>query len=329
MEKAGETKIFLKERRQYLKDQLQNLGFAKELKKLNKQAYYYNEQLNEYRSLLNDHKKAERKVIALLSRTKLFQDFMRNNSILASLFRMPGDPDDPGTIASLTGLQTRAQVSRLIQQHVGTTGQAQLQQSMQDAQSQLQQLKNKVSPFGGNSGDGDPDSYRETEGFKPNQQKVKPFMKRLEFGINIQSQRANKFFPISSDIGLSVGYKVNDKNIIGLGASYKMGWGSSWKKINITNQGVGIRSFIDWKLKGSFWLTGGYEQNYKSAFRSIAELHDQNGWQQSGLVGLSKVVSVKTKFFKKTKLQLLWDFLSYQQLPRTQSIIFRIGYGLK
>jgi hypothetical protein len=333
MEKAGEIKKFLKERRQYLKDQLQNHGFAKELKRLNKQAYYYNEQLNEYKSLLKDYRKTGRKVIELLGKTNAFQNFMHKNSMLAALFRPAGDPNDlssfGGTGGGFAGLQTRAQVSTLIQQQAGTTGQAQLQQSMQDAQSQLQQLKNRVSQFGSNSGDGDPDSYRETEGFKPNQQKVKSFMKRLEFGINIQSQRASNFFPISSDIGLSVGYKVNDKSIIGLGASYKMGWGSSWKNINITNQGVGLRSFIEWRLKGSFWVTGGYEQNYKTAFRNIDELHDQNGWQQSGLAGLSKVVSVKTKFFKKAKLQLLWDFLSYQQLPGTQSIIFRIGYGLK
>ena len=50
-------------------------------------------------------------------------------------------------------------------------------------------------------------------------------------------------------------------------------------------------------------------------------------WQQSGLVGLSKILSLKTKVFKKTKLQLLWDFLCYEQVPRGQPIKFRIGYN--
>lgn len=322
IEKAEEIKKFLKERKQYLKDQLQNLGFARELKKLNKQAYYYSAQLSEYKSLLKDHKKAERKVIELLSKTKLFQNFMRKNSMLASLFRLPGDPSDPVPLASLAGLQTRAQVNSLIQQQIGTNGQAQFQQNMQDAQLQLQQLKNKVSQFGSSGIDGEmPD------GFKPNEQKTKSFLKRLEYGTNIQSQKASNFFPVTSDIGLSIGYRLNDKSIIGIGASYKIGWGNGWKNINITNQGVGLRSFIDYKLKGSFWLSGGYEQNYKTAFRNIDELRDQNAWQQSGLVGLSKVVSLKTKFFKKTKLQLLWDFLSYRQAPRTQPVVFRVGYN--
>ena len=66
--------------------------------------------------------------------------------------------------------------------------------------------------------------------------------------------------------------------------------------------------------------------NYRTTFNSIAQLQDLNAWSQSGLIGLSKVVDVKSKFFKKTKLQLLWDFMSYQQIPRTQPVIFRIGY---
>ena len=67
--------------------------------------------------------------------------------------------------------------------------------------------------------------------------------------------------------------------------------------------------------------------NYKSVFRNIDELKGLDAWQASGLVGLSKVVSLKTKFFKKTKLQLLWDFLSYRQVPRTPSSVFRVGYN--
>jgi hypothetical protein len=84
---------------------------------------------------------------------------------------------------------------------------------------------------------------------------------------------------------------------------------------------------VDWKLKGSLWLSGGYEQNYRTGFNNIAQLQEQSAWQQSGLIGLSKVVSLKTKFFKKTKLQLLWDFLSYEQRPRAQAVVFRVGYN--
>lgn len=331
LQKAEDLKQFLKERRQFLKEQLSKFGFAKELKKVNKQVYYYSQQLNEYKAILNDPKKIERKAIELLSKTKLFKDFMQKNSMLASLFRMPGDPNDPNYVASLAGLQTRASVQQLIQNQLATggpnlpTGQAgaqqQLQANLQQAQSQLQQLKDKVIKAGGGS------SNAELPEFKPNNQKTKSFLQRLELGTNVQSQKSTNFFPVTSDIGLSVGYKLNDNSLIGVGASYKLGWGSGWNNLNITHQGVGLRSFIDWKLKGSFYITGGYEQNYKTEIRSIDQLRDYSAWQQSGLIGMSKVVSVKSKMFKKTKVQLLWDFMSYQQVPRTQPILFRIGYN--
>jgi hypothetical protein len=328
-QKAEEIKKFLKERRQYLQEQLSQLnisGFTKEFKQLNKQAYYYGQQLNEYKALLKDHTKAEKKVLALLSKTKLFRDFMRKNSQLASLFRLPGDPNDPAAQVNLAGLQTRAQVNGLIQQQIAAGGpgaQQQFQQNLQQAQSQLNQLKSKMTQFGNGNSDAEI-----PEGFKPNNEKTKSFLQRLELGTNIQSQKANGYFPVTSDIGLSVGYKLNDKSIIGIGASYKLGLGRDIRHINLTHQGAGLRSFVDWKIKGSWWVSGGYEMNYRSRFNSIAQLQNLNQWQQSGLVGVSKVVSLKTKFFKKTKLQLLWDMLSYQQVPRTQPVMFRIGYNL-
>lgn len=321
---AENIKAFIAERKRQLRAELEKLGQLKQFRQFQKTAYYYGAQIKEYKEILNHPKKVEKKALELLSKTKLFKDFFRKNSQLASLFRLPGDPSDPLGGANLAGLQTRVQVNSLIQQQiaVGGSGAAQqVRQNLQSAQSQLAQLKDKVLKAGGNNSNDDlPD-------FKPNSQKTKGFLKRLEYGTNIQTQKATNYFPITSDIGFSVGYKLNDKSVIGIGASYKMGFGSGWRNLTITHQGLGIRSYIDVKLKGSLWLSGGYEQNYRSAFNSIDQLQNLNAWQRSGLIGLSKSLPLKTKFFKKTKLQLLWDFLSYEQTPQAQPIIFRIGYS--
>jgi hypothetical protein len=327
-QKAEEIKKFIKERKQYLKNHLEKLGLTKELKKLNKQAYYYSAQVNEYKQTLKDYKKAEQKAIELLSQAKLFKDFMHNNSQLASLFRLPGSNtgNTPGA-ASLAGLQTRAQVNNLIQQQVtagGPNAQAQFSQNIQQAQSKLNELKSKLNKLGGNSSS---DELNMPDGFKPNGQKTKNFFKRIELGANIQSQKSNGYFPVTSDIALTAGYKLNDNSIVGIGASYKMGWGENIQNIRITHQGIGLRSFMDIKLKGSFWITGGYEMNYRSGFQRIAELRDKSGWQESGLIGMSKVLDLRSKVLKKTKVQLLWDFLSYNQVSKPAAIVFRIGYA--
>jgi predicted nucleic acid-binding Zn-ribbon protein len=325
--KAELVKKFLKEKKQTLSTQLQSLGLFKELKQLNKQVYYYQAQVNEYKEILKDHKKIERKAIELLSQTKLFKDFMSKNSQLASLFRLPGNTTDPAALnASLAGLQTRAQVNNLLQQQLSAPGAMdQFRSNMQDAQSQLNSLRNRIGNQVGNTGGSDIDM---PQGFKPNTQKTKSFKDRIEYNTDFQSQKSNGYFPTTSDIGLSAGYKLNDKSVIGIGASYKIGWGQNIQHIKITHQGIGLRSFIDWKIKGGFWLTGGYEQNYRNQFNSVAALKDLNAWQQSGLIGVSKQISLKSKIFKKTSVKLLWDFLSYQQVPRTQPVLFRVGYGL-
>ncbi|MBA4198856.1 MAG: hypothetical protein C0459_15020, partial [Chitinophaga sp.] len=53
-------------------------------------------------------------------------------------------------------------------------------------------------------------------------------------------------------------------------------------------QDIGLRSYIDIKLKGSIWITGGYEQNYMQGFDKIPQLNDYSKWQQSGLIGLTR-----------------------------------------
>ncbi len=325
LRKSENIQSFIRERKQYLQQQLQGLGFTKELKKLNKQAYYYTAQIREYKDLLKDPSRIERKAVELLSKTKAFKDFMRKNSQLASLFRMPGEEVDP---ASLQGLQTRASVSALIRERISNSGpnaEALVRENMQAAQAQLSGLKNKAAALGqgsiGSAADG------ELPDFKPNTQKTKSFLKRLELGADLQTQKGSNYFPITSDIGLSLGYKLNDKSLIGLGASYKLGLGTGWNHIALSHQGLGLRSFVDYRLKGSLFLSGGYEQNYRSQFRSIDQLKDYNAWQSSGLLGLSKKYKVSKKF--KGEMKVLWDFLSYQQIPRTQPILFRIGYSLK
>jgi hypothetical protein len=164
--------------------------------------------------------------------------------------------------------------------------------------------------------------------FRPNNQRTKSLKKRLEYATNIQTTKNNYFYPTTTDIGLSVGYKINDASTLGIGFSYKIGWGTGLNHIVLSNQGIGLRSFVDIKLKASFYLSGGYEENYQQPFRSFQQISSFHYWQQSGLIGISKIVSIKSKMFKKTKLQLLWDLLSYGQVPRTQPIKFRVGYGL-
>ena len=116
-----------------------------------------------------------------------------------------------------------------------------------------------------------------------------------------------------------------------------MGWGSGlqhgFKGIHLTNEGIGLRSYLDIKspikskgqLLNGVWISGGLEYNYLSSFRSLQELHSNiDVWQKSALLGISK----KYKIGKKEgNMQLLYDFLHNQQTPPGTALKFRVGWN--
>lgn len=314
----------IQQRQQQLKQQLQNTPLAKEFRKFKKEVYYYQAQVKEYQDALKDPKKLGAKMLEVANKVPAFKDFFRRNSELASLFPSPAGMDPANSTASFAGLQSRADVQTMLQQRLGagTNAQQYVQQQMQGAQTQMQDLKNKLQQYKqGSYSNGE----AEMPDFKVNQQKTKSFFERIEWGSNMQTTKGNLYFPVTSDIGVSAGYKLSDKSIIGIGASYKIGLGKSWQNINITHQGAGLRTFVDIKLKGSFWISGGGELNYRNEFKRIEVLKDMNAWQQSALLGISKKYKVGRKF--KGNAQLLYDFLWKQQQPRTQAVVFRVGYN--
>jgi hypothetical protein len=316
LQQAGEIKDFIKQREQELKDRLTKYGLGSKLLGLNKEVYYYQQQLSDYKNIWNDQEKLEKTVLGLVRKVPAFETFMQKNSYLGKLFPMP---ENYGTDKALEGLQTRASVGNLIAQRMGTsTNQEQyLQQQIQSAQSSLSQLKDKVAKAGGGSSD------KEMPQFKPNTQKNKRFLQRIEYGANLQSQKGNSFLPVTTDIAATAGYKISDHASAGLGMSYKLGWGNSIRQISLSNQGIGLRSYIDIKAKGSIWVAGGFEYNYMQEFAKWQDIENVDVWQKSALLGLQK----KYKIGKKnSSMQLLYDFLWKTQVPRAQAFKFRIGY---
>jgi hypothetical protein len=325
MQDADAAKAFIQQRKQEIGNyisqhaNLQSL-LGSQYQGFNQEVYYYSQQVREYKEMLNHPDQLEQRALSLLDQLPAFQQFMKNNSQLAGLFNLPANYGSP---AALAGLQTRDQVNQAIQGQLASGGpgaQSALTSNLQSAEQGLDTYKEKLSQLGGGSGDID------MPNFTPNNQKTRTFLKRLQLGTDLQTTRTNYYFPTMTDLGLMLGYKLSDKATVGVGASYKIGWGTGFNHIALSSQGAGLRSFVDIKIKGSFSATGGLEYNYTTPIHSLQDLKVGSNWTRSGLIGVSKTMAVKNRFFKQTKLQLLWDFLSYQQRPRTQPVIFRVGY---
>lgn len=318
----------IKERKKELAEAaIKYLGKSKYLSKISKESYYYAETLRNYKEFFNDQKKAEETALNILNKIPGFNKFFRENGALASLF---GGNAAGGNALSLTGLQTRNDVNALIQTRITAAGpnagQA-ISQQMQAAQAELSKLKDKILKSGGGNSD------MELPDFKPNPEKSKTFNQRLEKGINISIGKSGTGRTAIIDMGTSLGYKLNGKSVVGIGVAYKLGYGSI-QKLRFTHEGAGIRSYIDFKafsgeskLFKNLYLSGGYELNHVTSFRNFRSLQTDNLWQQSGLIGLTKKIKVKAKFFKETKIQLLYDMLYNQHYPQSKPLLFRIGYN--
>jgi hypothetical protein len=323
---AGEAQAYMQQRKQMIADyiaQHSNLQgvLGSSFAGMNKDIYYYSQTLRQYQEMWSSPDKLEQQALVLLNRLPAFQTFMKSNSMLGGLFNVPGGY---GTPQGVVGLQTKDQVGQLINGQVtagGTNAETTLQGNLQSAQSQLDTYKSKLSQLGAGNGNMD------MPNFTPNDQKTKTFWKRMVYGANFQTSRNNYYFPMVTDFGFSLGYKLGHNNIIGIGASYKLGWGNGIQHIVFTNEGLGLRSFLQVRIKGTFSATGGFEYNYTMPFTTYQQLRLIQDWTKSGLIGVTKTVSMKNRVFKSTSLSLLWDFLSYQQIPQTQPFIFRIGYN--
>ncbi len=311
----------LLKRQNDLKSSLLNSGLGRQYRRLQQDVYYYRASIDEYREIWENPSKMEAKVLELAQKVPAFKDFFAKYSMLGQLFPMPITAT-AGTV-DIPGLQSREMVTTDMINRFGSQQQLSQQASngFGSARTTIDQVKHKVESLG-NSGEG-----IDMPNFKPDQQKTKSIWKRIEVGTNLQNVKGSTFFPVTSDFGLSVGYKISDNTVAGIGASYKLGWGSDYRNIRLSHEGVGLRSFVDIKLKGSFFATGGFEYNYQQPFENFRQFDGFDSWQQSGLVGISKIVSLKTKYFRKTKMQVLWDFLSYHQFPKRETLKFRIGYS--
>lgn len=320
LQAVDNLKTLLQQRQQYLTQQLSKFGMAGQMGKMNQTVYYYKQQISDLKASLQDPSKMQQKVMAVLSQLPAYKSFLAKYSFMGRTF---GEPESYNlTDSSMKGLQTRATVQKMIQEKVGVGGPGasqQVTQQVQQASSVVSSLQSKLM-----QGSNGPDSQE--LGFTPNSQKTKSLWKRLEYGANLQFEPATTILPTLCDVALSLGYKLNDKATIGAGGGMKLGLGNRLQHIALSGQGASVRSYIDWKMKKNLYLTGGYEENYLTTFQNLNQLRSAIGWQKSGLIGISRQYQISSKV--KGKAQLLFDFLSFSQVPKAQPVIFRVGWSL-
>ncbi|HSC37776.1 MAG TPA: hypothetical protein VLD19_07895, partial [Chitinophagaceae bacterium] len=151
LDQTAAVQQFLKQRQQYLQEQLGKYGMGSELRQYKETVYYYRAQMDEYKKTWEDPSAMEKKALGLLSGTNVFKRFFNRHSELAGLFRLPGaDNIDGPAIASIAGLQPR----EMMQQRLGSGPNMQqaLQQGAASVQAESNPVKDKLSGLLGKGG---------------------------------------------------------------------------------------------------------------------------------------------------------------------------------
>jgi hypothetical protein len=157
---------------------------------------------------------------------------------------------------------------------------------------------------------------QQDKNWQPNPLKTKRFIDRLNYGGTFQADKRNNFFPTSGTLAGQSSYQLHKNSNIGIGASWIIGFdrnrGSGLSELPViqsfNSNGFGMRSFIDFKLRSSIFIQGGYERNYRSLMRVNQLWKDKVGVSQSCLLGLKLKYRSSNKQSKPT-LELLYDFM--------------------
>ncbi|MVT07724.1 hypothetical protein [Chitinophaga tropicalis] len=300
--------------RSLLSDLSTYTNLAGHLGKYKKEMYYYSQQTKEIKESLSDPVKAERKAMTILRQSKGFNRFMEKHSLLSGLFGV-NMAESPAQ--ALEGLQTRSQIDQALLARIGTDPSARQAANAQlnQARDQFSRLKAKFPNL---------DRAAEMPDFKPNNMRTKPFLQRLKLGGNLEFKRANNWYPGLTDVGLQIGYQLHEKKTVGIGLSYKASFGSL-DHLRYSHEGIGLRSFLEWKVKDTYYFNGGVEMNHYQSFSNVRELKNWNGWQRSALMGFSRKYKINAKL--NGSLQVLYDFLARRQAPFNSPFLIRFNYS--
>ncbi len=314
-------KEFIKERKKKLIEQsIKFIGKSKYLYKINKEAYYYAASLKNYKEHFADSKKTEELVKTILEKIPTFHDFLGHNSQLSDVFSpssLFSDLSSANSIPVVNGIPSRVALqSFMVSTFPMLTTNPIQQMQIPSVKEKIDLLQNKLNEL-------QDLEQKEIPDFKPNSQHIKSFKERLEYGFDCQFKKDDTYHPTNASTSVTIGYKINDKSSAGIGVNYVIGLGKGWKNLNISSEGIGLRTYVKWKLKKGFDIQGGGEWNHLK-FTNISQLKIDKEWQKVALIGFGKNYSITKKV--KGNFHLLYDILHRKHFPVSDPFIIRVGY---
>jgi hypothetical protein len=301
---------------------------------ISKQVFYAKEKMKVFKNMNDEPSEAEEMALESLQGYDGFDKYMltADPNSMAALSAKGASASDLEKL----GFQTKRQMSDQLQKKFGgdlgglqqkMSGQindfkAKLKK-LEDAKNSASETKNTLTKLG----------HTEKPIFRPNAMRGLPLAKRIERQLNWQTTRATlDGQPAMFQLAAMAGFKHTPKLTYGVGLATSIGFGQSWNNIRFSFQGIGLRSYAEWKLLYGVGAYAGYERIYKqTAFfdSKVAQQptetyapHNNRSYNESVLIGLTKTYKVNDKW--NGSMQVLYD-VYWKEKGLRSPIILRIA----
>lgn len=350
--KASQTKLkqelkraelihtYIKERTAYLnKLGAEYPGLKSMLPSLEKINHYLGAQTSEYLSLFADRSRAEKSLFRLLNQTPGFSGFANINSQFASL-NVPTTTIGAGqtTDSAMSEFKQAAAAKGMELEELldpSTFFKKELNKA-DNSHKELHKflgdttaLRTELAPIYDSLPPKKPDASGKV--WQPNPLKTKRFVDRIATGFNLQASPRTTFFPTSGILSAHASYQLSTTTNIGIGLTYiggftRLSLSDDRMNIRFGTNGIGLRSFLDWNIKGKLFLQTNYELNHRQELNdrqySMPLFHEGlNPLTPSLLAGI-KLKKPSSKRNQST-VEILYDFM--HRKTGQPALVMRMG----
>ena len=251
----------------------------------------------------------EEKLIAQITSIEELKMLQEQQQRIANYKPLPAGYRD-----KIQGMQTNNYVKEQLEakaEEYKKIGKTTLQEKLDQGLAQITKAKTKFPSL---------ESLKDAPKRPPNPLKGEPLIKRLKLGGDIQVNKQN---PTSIDLSLQVGYLLNPKAQLGIGAAYRISTGDRFKKVDFNEALFTSKIFFNHFVYKTFYTQAIFENN-RIMIKDQNDISNGKQWVQSGMVGIGKEFPITKKM--KGSTSILYNLLHDEKSPYQKPWVFRVGF---
>lgn len=296
----------------------QNKGKVAGFKGIDKKVFYSKQKLRALKDINEEPSKLEEEALEVLQGTEGFEQALQNQNP-NSLQSLAGKGATTSDLEKM-GFQTKRQMQAKLQNKFGNNLGG-LQQNMgkqiTDHNDKLKELEKGKNTIKHTKASAQQLRHADKPSFKVNSMRGMPLRKRIEKQFNWQTIRATiDGKPAMLQLAVMAGFRHTPRLTYGAGLATAVGLGKSWQQVKITFEGLGVRTFAEYKMVFGISMYAGYERMFKEAVftgesnlltenRQKQNSHNTTNYHESVLMGLTKTYRINEKW--NGSLQVLYD----------------------